>query len=47
MCNIFDDLFGGAFNRNGDGKIAMDEAFLAMQSMEEAKQKAGDDDLRN
>ncbi|HIV30321.1 MAG TPA: hypothetical protein IAB20_05360 [Candidatus Pullichristensenella excrementipullorum] len=43
MCNIFDDLFDGAFDLNGDAKTTMDEAFLAMQCMEEAEQtKAGD-----
>ena len=47
MCNIFDDLFGSAFDLNGDCKTAMDEAFLAMQFMEEGEQmKTEDDDLQ-
>ncbi len=43
MCNIYDDLFGGMFDLNGDGKTIMDEAFLVMQLLEEAEQAQGKD----
>ena len=43
MCNIYDDLFSGMLDLNGDGKTIMDEAFLVMQLLEEAEQAQGKD----
>ena len=46
MCNIYDDLFGGMFDLNGDGKTTMDEAFLVMQLLEKAEQAQGNEQTR-